>query len=203
MKINSINNFISFKKQLVATGAYLSNGESRPCFFYQLKGEEDKLYLENVLRTDEWQNVELVDSLTDNMVNFSNDEFYSIEDSKGNCLGATEIYDETIEGMDTKSIHIIETCPKFSTKNEQRNVKYIGESILAFIAKLCKNENKEMIYIPNADTSAKPFYKDKCFFEEKTVADEYGELPVFLMDEAFDDLITQNENHTQEQIEFV
>ena len=203
MKINSINNFISFKKQLVATGAYLSNGESKPCFFYQLKGEEDKLYLEKVLRTDEWQNVELVDSLTDNMVNFSNDEFYSIEDSKGNCLGATEIYDETIEGMDTKSIHIIETCPKFSTKNEQRNVKYIGESILAFIAKLCKNENKEMIYIPNADTSAKPFYKDKCFFEEKTVADEYGELPVFLMDEAFDDLITQNENHTQEQIEFV
>lgn len=203
MKINSINNFISFKKQLVATGAYLRNGESQPCYFYELKGEEDSLYLKKAIQTEEWQGSELVEPLIDNMSSFPNDEFYIIEDINQNCIGATEIFDEYIEGMDTKSIHIIETCPKFSSKNEKRQEKYIGESILSFITKLSKKENKEMIYIPVADETALEFYIDKCFFEQKTATNEKEDLPTFLMCEAFDDLIEQNEIHTEHPITFV
>ena len=102
MKINSINNFISFKKQLVATGAYLSNWESRACFFYQLKGEEDKLYLNNILQEKEWKETELADDLADNLIKFPNDEYYSIEDFSGNCLGVTEIYNEKFKGKESK-----------------------------------------------------------------------------------------------------
>ncbi len=203
MKINSINNFISFKKQLVATGAYLSNGESRPCFFYQLKGEEDKLYLNNILQEKEWKETELADDLADNLIKFANDEYYSIEDFSGNCLGVTEIYNEKFKGKESKKIHIIETCPTLSAKNKERKEKYIGESLLAFIVKLCKRENKEMIYVPVVYETARDFYKSKCHFEEKIREDEMEDLPVFLMKKDFDNLIIQNENHTQEQIEFV
>ena len=60
-----------------------------------------------------------------------------------------------------------------------------------------------MIYVPVVYETARDFYKNKCHFEEKIREDEMEDLPVFLMKKDFDNLIIQNENHTQEQIEFV
>ena len=202
MKINSVNNFISFGKQLVATGDYLKEDKVCPCFFYKLC-KDDKLQIEGSIAKDEWQGIELVDSLVYNMNEFSKDEFYSIEDSDGMLLGATEIYDEKIEGINSKNIHIIETCPKCSSKNIHRKEKYIGESLLAFIVKLAKKENKEMVYISVAEATALSFYTDKCFFTQRQEVQKLEDSPVFLMDSDFDKLIDRNEEHTKNQIKFV
>lgn len=204
MKVNFAQNFMSFGKTLVATGGYIREGKSEPCSFYQVKGDEDSKYLKKLYCTDEWCNSEYLEPFIMNLDNeeWEGDEFFAVEDKDGNCIGLTELYDLSHYDKNGRGVYLLETIPMHSSKNEDRNIKYIGETILAFITKLTQKDKGDIVDIPMACDCAVPFYVDKCFFSKGT-KEEVEFTNVSLKEKHFDDLIKQNEAHTQTEIKFV
>lgn len=204
MKINFAQKNISFSKTLIATGAYLDKGKSEPCNFYKLDNIEDSKLVNEIFDTNEWKGSELLSAFLCNFVaeEWKFDEFYIAENKKGECLAISEVYDASIDGKEGKGIYILETSPNLCANNKDRKTKYIGETFLAFITKLSKKINGDVVDIPNAYDNAVPFYVDKCFFETAGISDgEY--TPITLYSENFNNLISQNEEHTKKQIWFV
>lgn len=203
MKINFAQNNISFCKTLVATGAYLENGESEPCSFYKLDKSEDSKLINEIANSDEWIDSQLMTAYKSNFdcEDWEIDEFYIAENKDGECIAISQLYDPCIDDKKGKGVYILETSPKLCSENKDRKTKYIGETFLTFIAKLAWQKGYA-VDIPLAVDTALPFYVDKCFF--KKVGESDGEYtPVTLYSDDFFDLIHQNEEHTKTQIKFV
>ena len=115
-----------------------------------------------------------------------------MENPKGNCLGYI-IVETDFDVPERKDVVYLETCPKYNSSNPKRTIKYIGETLLAFVVKIAQKNNKKFISIPIWSKTAENFYKENCGFEEK-------EACLYLYRELFDSFLSKNKKHTKSSI---
>ena len=193
MKIEVINNNLNFQKQLRAECAVLgADNKSKSCNIYKLEPEKDQRYFSGLSKTSEWKNSRFMDyaifHLPRKEENISNT--YVLENKRGECLGFCEI-----TKAEDDYVEVIETCPKYRSegdRNKESEYKYIGETLLAFLAKQAKTDSVKKISLTSAEES-KEFYR-KAGFQIKA-----GQA-MRLYDKNFDSLIENNEKHTGSKI---
>jgi len=193
MLINLKNN-ISFGKKLIATCCVKKNKNKQVnCNIFELNKKEDSDYFEKVERKKTWEfNTYLHEADFALNEEFPAEKIYSIETRKKECLGYILI-EETEKSAD---IGLLETCPIHSFKNKERDIKYIGETLITFCTELAKRHNLGKICVPIMSSKAKMFYLDNCNF---VFSNEEGAI---LHSSKFDSIIEQNEMHTGCKINF-
>lgn len=196
MKIG-FNNFIpSFKKQLVANANIIKGKEPVDCKIYSLSKKEDKTYFADLKHSHDWAGYKLLIGVAYDLKNPPvSSQIYSLEDENGKCLG----YVETRENNDDKEIIFIETCPSEKHQNKGRKYKFIGETLMSFVAGLAKKEHAENIVVPSALVEAWGFYTDCCGFYE----DKYDTYGLYLPFGKYDNLINKNKENTKNFIKYV
>ena len=198
MKININNYNLSFEKQLKATANILNNGKPERCYIYELN-QEDADYFMPLRSKPEWQEEGFLPNIHQTVYDGEPSEHVFVIESKDEeCLGVLEADDDIIR-EDYQKIEFLETCSPYSHKNENRNRKYIGQTLLAFAAKFFGCKNKTALKIPSAVQASWGFYIDKCNF----VQDKYIPYELMLEKEDFEKLITTNEQNTKGKIELV
>ena len=196
MKINKINNLF-FQKKLVANAHVIKNNSPEKVSIYELEKEVDNDYFTKAKNDENWKNAQFLEFIESDFKYLSKGEetIYSMEDSLGNVLGLSKISDF----MSFKVLEFIETAPKYSIiKKGRRTFKYIGETMLAFIASLCKQEDK---YLDIADVvhnrKVRNFYFNNCGFEDLTCD------RAILRKNKFDGFLEHNKAHTSSNIELI
>lgn len=201
MKINSVKGFISFKKSLVANCSVLHTSQgSIPCSVYKLSEKEDSDYFELLPNKTDWDDARYLCYLMQDLKVLSDFPYFSIytlENKRGDCLGYTEIAENS---NDSYEILLLETAPKFISKNTKstKQYRYIGETLIAFLAKKSMKEKKSFLDVEPSVT-AEQFYTHNCFFKKPKDNDN----PYFLQRSKYKKIIAQNEKHTSSKIRFV
>lgn len=214
MKINSVQFSPSFQKKLVAKANVIKEKQPCPVSIYELTKKEDKDYFESLTVDGKWGLSEFADDIAYDfkysryLKNFRGKEFnfYSMEDKDGNCLGILEVDNSK---KYKQNIKYIEAVPENSKKREKAiflekeklKYKYIGETMLAFLAK--QQESKlipKQIVVQSPLAQARNFYLNSYFcFDDKEMFLGSMHLPF----ENQVSLIEDNEKHTQAQIELM
>ena len=205
MKINLQNN-LSFQKTLVAKTKFKNNTKSnkpQSCKIYVLDDIEDMYYISKLAGKTEWKNANFLFSFRKDLAScispFTRNAVYVMEmGEKNECIALAEVNQES---SDLKVV-LLETSPKYkkslkSNKNNKREISYIGETFLAFFAKLAKKNNIDEINLTSVPSAIR-FYVDKCGFSPC----EKGDIRVFLPKFKYDELIKQNKKHTGGKINF-
>lgn len=201
MNINSVKFNPSFQKKLVATSNILHYNKPCPISIYKIERKEDSDYFINLQETPEWflstylNHIES-DFKKSNFIDFLKGkkfDFYSMEDKKGNCIGLIEIDNSK------KKVQNIEYFETFPSNRFYRDYQYIGETMLAFLAKLQQSKKKpKEIIVDTPMLDAQPFYK-KAFMK---YIDEMMTLDgMYLPKENEELLIKNNEKHTGTKIQ--
>lgn len=187
---------ISFEKKLVATCTIQRNNKPASCNIYELDRNEDKDYFSKLEQKKDWEeNTYLNEANYSLEEDFPREKIYCLENKRKQCLGFAVVekrYDEEVYDLD-----LLETCLPYSFRNKERTTKYVGETILSFIAKLAIKDNISKFCVPISSTFARKFYNN-CGFEKGKGLDG-----LVLYDFYFDKLIEQNENHTKGKIELI
>ena len=192
MKISPIKN-IFFQKKLVANCAVKGSDGNVPCSIYRIE-DSDRDYFIKLIYKEGWKDYYYA-TLIDSDIRKNNvDKIYVIEDSKSDCLGFMKV-DTRFE--DKSSLEFIEVKPEFKAKNTDRQLKYIGETMLNFLAQITQSSGKEFIIVPHPDSSAVGFYK-KCHFTPTGKKRE-----VIMSQEDAEKLDKQNYMHTGSKINFI
>lgn len=198
MKISSQNSSVSFQKALVAKAGFIRAGQPRTCKIFRLFKDIDNDYFEQVRNKDKWATSAFMKEVSANIKNLPEQmRIYVLEDKKENCLGLVELVN--LPSSNKKEILFLETCPKYSNSNSDRKAKYIGETLLAFIAKIAKKDKNDKVYISVYTENAKPFYVDKCKFVKASKSSNAIELPK----SKFGHFLFQNALHTKRKIELI
>ncbi len=163
-----------------------------PCKIYQLEKGKDEDYFEKMIFQKDWQNSRYIMRADDAInENEGSREVFVLENENKKCLG----FCVTNDYKDGINLEYIETIPKQKAKNKKRNMRYIGESLMAFLAHRLKGKH---FYIKSVLQEAVPFY-DSCSFKQSD-NDEYD----YKIDEyEKDSVIDINEAHTGEAIELI
>ena len=214
MKISNSQFNLSFQKRLVAKANVLKDKQPCPVSIYKLTKKEDKDYFENLSFDREWGLSNFVEDIA---YDFKRSkylkifrgkelEFYSVEDKNGTCLGIVEVDDSK---KYKQNILYIESIPENSKKREvshslekeKLQYRYIGETMLAFLAKQQQNKIKpKQIVVKSPLVQARNFYLKSYFcFDDKEMFLGSMHLPF----ENEDCLIEDNEKHTQSKIEII
>ena len=203
MNISSTKFNPSFQKQLVAITDVIRNNESCPVSIYKLDKKEDEFYFQKLESTPEWYLSTYLrfidkDFERSSFMNFFKSmflEYYSIEDTYGNCLGIVEVDDNKRK---TQNIEYLETFP---ANRWYRKFQYVGETMLAFLAKQQQmKKNPKQIIVDTPMLDAQPFYlKSYLKYDDDT----NHTLGMHLPKENVDLLLKQNEEHTGSEIKFV
>ena len=200
--MNISNNFnnISFQKQLMAKCSVLKNDEPIPCKIYRLEGNkrEDRDYFRKLDDEYIWQENHFLKSINQSIKKIAqgNDEFYQkadvyvLEDNRGLCLGYCQT-DEVKQGE--MCLDYLETAPKYvnGKKRKKSSVRYIGETLIAFLALKAKQKSCDLLAVWAPSDSAKKFYKNNCKFQT-------GNKPyeLCLKNNKYDYIINKNKMHT-------
>lgn len=196
MKLNGFKN-ITFEKKHVANCAIIKNNKPVPCKIYKLEeGDED--YYCKKLKTSTWKNC--LFSFGDcprPKGYFIHRDHFVIEDEKERCISFCEV--EPNATPFEAHLHAIETAPKYSSANGKRKAKYIGETLIAFLAMHYQKMNKNL-YVENALGEAEDFYSKNCHMTKvrEIIFSNYT-----LPKEAIEQLLLQNEAHTKTKIEYL
>lgn len=197
MKLQSLNN-LSFQKLLVANCNLRNSRGLVPCSIYQLNSNEDSNYLVDIMCNDtNWTYPTYFEHFHKNMPSSYNEKFkiYAVENnSTKRCLALAQTSDEN----NNINLDYIVVNDKDRRPNRRRSSQeYIGETLLAYLAKLAQKTHKNAVFVPCVSVYATNFYK-KCNFEvkkgsaiQKTNSDEAQEL------------ISQNEIHNYSKINLV
>lgn len=197
MNISSIQNTnsINFQKKLVAKAGIITDGKTEDVNIYRLDKRRDIRDIRKALNNPIWEgNYYLNCELFKHWNGYRHlGHIYTIEDKNKNILCYSVIYNK---GLFNKSLELIETAPKISRYNKKdRKSKYIGETMLAFIASKLKGKNLDVPYV-NQEFLTKSFYT-YCNFE---LGDRYGAI---LKKDNAKKLIEQNFQHTGKKIELI
>ncbi|MBQ3641772.1 GNAT family N-acetyltransferase [bacterium] len=190
---------VSFGKTLAAKGGYLDNGVSKICKIYELSPIKDKNYFKHVISDNDWKGNYHLKMASENFLEcYLGDETFVAENSAGKCLGYINISEgKKFNGW--HEINFLETCPSYANKNQNRTVKYIGETLLSFAVLKSKNSHDDYITVPSAARRAWSFYKKKCGFH--SCGDTFKTL--FMDNFEYDKLLDQNTRHTGVKLECV
>lgn len=204
MKIGFLNNSISFQKHLVAKAGVMQDKKTMPIEIYKLDFPQDKFYVhEKLVDNASWSNSYFARSMD---IAIKSEE-YNLDDTErlnvysaekdGECLGLMETY--TNDYADYEKLSYIETCPDCSSKNKERNVKYIGQTLISFLAKLIEdNGENKTIYVPYVVGHSRNFY-DKCGFQ----AIKNSKIAEYLEPDKYKKLIKTTEKKTKSQITLI
>lgn len=193
MKIYSLDN-AQFKKRLKAKCKVLNNNnEQEQCRIYRLEPGTDDSYFKNLRKKPEWESAAFLDYAIFQLPRkevFRSDAFV-IENEKEECIGFCEL-----SVADNGYIEVIETCPKYRNKeeNKESRYKYIGETMLAFLAKQAKETSIENILLTSKESTI-DYYKKLGF-------KKIGTRTMRLYKSNYDSLIENNEKNTESKIDF-
>lgn len=218
MKFNfnafDIKNSIAFQKKLMAKCAIpKGNGQKEDCAIYLLDRSlpEDRFYYQKAKRDNPiWKNSQFINIIdeyisdpnadTEEDLDLSETEFYTMEDSSGNCIGHCATYVETPDTSyyDKPTLHVeyLERIPE-TKGNKAFDYKYIGQTLLSFLAMSAKKRNLDNLNLYMAKNS-NGFYLRKCFFKK-----EFDSLQdAYLASKDYDKLIEANNKNRGNAIEF-
>ena len=169
MKITQSDKSISFAKKLVATCTIQRNNKTAECNIFELNREEDRDYFYKQECKKDWEeNTYLHEVGYALEENFPSERIFVLENKKKQCLGFALI--ELRNDSKAMDLSLLETCQPYSYRNKDRKIKYVGENLITFLAKLAKKENYEKFCIPISSIFAKNFYF-KCGFEFENAAE--------------------------------
>lgn len=192
--INSTSQFnnTAFQKRFAAKANILSKDDKvQRVNIYHLNKKKDVKYLEQALKQNEWKGSYYLDSAT---ICFDDDykdvKYYIMEDTEHNVLCFSIFHDKD---KIYNALSCIETAPGQSCySTEKRGLKYIGETMLAFLAEKTKKQGKDLRALSVAKRpKTQQFYFKQCGFSkdgERNAKLEYSQL---------DDFINKNANHTK------
>lgn len=202
MSKNKVDLNISFGKTLVATCQIKSkSNDVQKCNIFELNEKSDCDYFEKELKRDEWENSKYMKAMHQIMNSpflSKSTRTYSLESQQGDCLG----YIATLElntAKNKENIQYLEVCPSFAFANGERNLKYIGQSLVTFLIAQAQKEGKSKVCVPIYSTSAKDFYYKKCGFEYDEERVDGFAIERKNFDKALDNL----KNKTGAEINFV
>lgn len=196
MRINKVQT-TNFQKKLIATANVLKNEKPYPCKIYQLEKGIDSDYFTR--QGQVWKKAKYLEpveaELKSDFFNLytGDSEVYVIETPKGRCLG----YCHQDNLSERNDVITLEVHPRYKHENQDRKIKYIGETLLAFLVKLSMKESKMSLEIDHASQGSKRFYTENCGFDSKNNADSLQ-----LNRKKYITLIKQNEKHTKGKIDF-
>lgn len=194
MNINFKNN-INFQKRLVAQGGILTNGKTDSVNIYHLDEHEDVSDLKKASKTPEWKGNYYLDkeAIKSWDLHSSLYNIFTIENENKDIL-CYAIVDDI--GSKAVNIAFIETAPKISCYNQaNRKSKYIGETMLAFLAsKLNKRDLTAKLIAQRPQTIN--FY-NHCGFKK------YKSHGGIIENDQARVLINKNFKHTGKKIELI
>lgn len=194
MNINFSNN-INFQKKLVAKAGILTNGKTEDVNIYHLDKKEDSIDLENASKSPEWQGNYYLDSegIERWDLNWLIYNIFTIENKNKDILCYAIVNDK---GSKARNIEFIETMPKTSSYNQaNRRSKYIGETMLAFLASKLNKRDLTVGMIAQRPQTIN-FYSH-CGFKK------YKSHGGIIENNQADRLIKKNHKHTGKKIELI
>ena len=167
MKINFLQSNINFGKTLIANCMLpRKSAKPLPCKIYEIKTTDDKDYFLKLSKKDMWRDGDYVHEMDDEFNSeVTGQRTFVMENQKDKCLGYV-IVETDFDTPDKSDIVYLETCPKYKSSNPKRTIKYIGETLLAFVVKIAQKDNMKSVCIPVWTTTAENFYKENCGFQE-------------------------------------
>lgn len=182
---------INFQKQLVAKANIVSKGgKPKEVSIYHLDEKKDIKELEHAYNDASWKgNYYLASVLAYFEDDYNKVKYYTMEDDEQNIL-CYSILNET--NRKRNRLDCIETIPVQSSYTEgKRDFKYIGETMLAFLAKETRLQGKDFHILSIAKRQkTQNFYFNQCRFQPYGSDDALVDFPDL---KAF---IVQNERHT-------
>ena len=190
---------VTFGKTLVGQcDLRRENHKKVPCNIFQLNYHEDKDYFLKLEKSRPWQNAWFMwDMDSEFNSDVTGERTYVMESKGGRCLGYIAMltdYDDQKE----EEIVYLETCPKYQTKNSNRTLKYIGETLISFIIGTLDKKKTEAVIIKAYSETGKPFYINNCGFEEC----EERNNSLLLKNKDFKKLSSKNEKHIKSKIQY-
>ncbi len=197
MKLNSVS-CPSFQKTLVAHAKFTKNiqdGKPQDCKIYVLDSYNDIGYFSKLRNKESWKNPYFLDNLECELPSCLDSRghmnTYVMEmGDEGECIA----YAQSDRDYNTSKIDYLETAPIYQNSPYNpscTNVKYIGETFLAFFAKQAKQQRKGKIELI-AIYRALPFYKEKCGFVSSS---PWNNFVLSLPCDRYKHLIKQNKKH--------
>ena len=198
MKIQKTNN-LSFQKRLAAKSAVLQNGTPKKVYIYELDKPDDSICLYKAYYDKNWQDNnylnDIIYDFEDSYVRNINDKYFVMEDEDKKVLCISVL---STSNKRQNTLDYIETAPRLSCYNEDsRPMKYIGETMVAFLAKLTQQQEKNL-YVCSIRQKAHTinFYRH-CGFKEINRSNAY------MTNSGFCNLINLNETNTGSKIEII
>ena len=196
MKIDNSYSNIAFEKTLKAKGAIIKNNNPSDVSIYLLDEKEDMESFKCLKKQKDWRgSYYLYDMAQFGEYYFENGyDIYTLEDDKENVLA----YSLTKRLPSKVKVSLLEVAPTYSRNNENRNVKFIGETLVSFLAKTAKQEHKDLYVKDVANrTKTQDFYFSLCKFQRA------GDDDAILRKKTIPKLLKSNENHTGKKIELI
>ncbi len=196
MKINNNFSSLSFLKTLKTKGAIKYQDKTIPVFVYQLDKEEDLAQIASLKKKKDWKDSYYLPD----MITFCKEYLeqglgiYTLEDKNENTLS----FCLTDESLFNLKISLLETAPKLSRYNEDRIIRFIGETMVTSMALIAKSKNKNLFIQGVADRpKTRDFYFSLCKFSP------FGEENAILKKRTIPKLVQNNEKHTGQKVELI
>jgi len=130
MKTNNLSiSSVSFQKKLVANATILNNGQQEQVKIYDLDKAKDIEDLKKAENSNLWKRSKFIHCVNIIFNPTNTSKYYVIENKNGEIISFAHI-----EKQKDYILHAIETAPALSVNNEGRTTRYIGETMLAFLA---------------------------------------------------------------------
>ncbi len=198
MKILSV----SFGKKLVAKCSVKTATEKeKPCEIYELSKKDDIDYFCKLKNSPEWEDSEYLELTNQMMLSplLSNGlRTFSLETKDNVCIGFVTTIDYDFEPNKT-NVEFLETCPMYSSKNKEREIKYIGQTLMAFVVALAQKNKKDKVCVPTVAPKSKKFYGKACGFRQD-YKDNDG---LILNKQSYEKFLKKHQTNTGKEIEFI
>lgn len=196
MNISPLTN-IFFQKKLMANCTIGEPNNQKKAKIYMLEYPQDINYYTKYNKSYEWEGNYYLDRMPENFSDYTpNIDYYVMEDENNQMI----CYSVLKRKRSRNDLQFIETMPKMSSYNMcNRKIKYIGETMLAFLIGLTKEDgaNFEISRIAQRPKT-QSFYFDLCKF---TPIDDG--CSGYMEKKKFDKFIKRNASHTGKEIKRV
>lgn len=179
---------ISFGKKIpIASCTIQDRATKKPIdamiYEYDCKDSSDFFELYRISKEQEWVFADTICNKADlkHAGKYGDERIISLEDKDGRTVGLCNFRDV-----------LGKTEVKYIDSKSDKKYKYIGQTMLAFLAKLCFFQGKKELRICNASTHAFKFYK-KCCFKYDWNEIKKGNNDFYLKRENFLKLVRRNE----------
>lgn len=193
---------ISFGKQLMATCQVKTrNGEVKPCKIYEINKKDDIDYFCKLKDSREWADGEYLEITNQMMLSplLNNGlRTYCLESDEDGCIGFVSTQDFDFI-PDKTYVEFLETVPEHTSLNKKRGIKYIGQTLMAFVVGLAAKEDKKRVCVSTTAPKSKKFYTKGCGFRQ----DYRGQDGLILNAQSYNKLLDKHRTNTGKEIEFI